>query len=324
MSGKIPEALQLSPEDVLVLQTSMLVQRLGEGGSAKVDLVRWRNGVACLKVAKCEGDREEFLREADTLRLVSGAGGAPHLLAVAERPPALLVSFRGYQTFHAFRSLRSPPDLTYLHVLRALAECVAEIHATGIIHTDLKPDNVMVMPPKRPRGLARVRVVDFGHGSRDGQYSVIPEGLCHAQYFWVSPEALDGGRISPASDVYSLGVLMKQVASWMQDSPPALSHLAAKATRPRPGDRCDLREVRRALEVMVRERDPRAQTRLRSRCSLASNSVFAQMCRYYPLFLLLFPLALLPLYLLLPEPFPLLVLLHFPLPLLLLLSSNAF
>ncbi|XP_063592169.1 probable serine/threonine-protein kinase PkwA [Penaeus indicus] len=244
MSGRVPAVAQLSSEDLLHLQTSMLVRRLGEGGSAKVDLVRWGKGVACLKVAKCEYNREEFLREADILHLVGGAGGAPHLLAIAEHPPALLVSFRGYRTFHSFRSLR-PPDLTYLHVLWSLAECVAEIHTAGVVHTDLKPDNVMVTLPKRADGFVKVRIVDFGHGRLAGEYPVIYDGLCPGRYFWVSPEALGGGRISPASDVYSLGVLMKQVSAWMQDSPPTLTLLAARATRPRPGDRCDLREVRR-------------------------------------------------------------------------------
>nr|XP_027215500.1 probable CTD kinase subunit alpha homolog [Penaeus vannamei] len=153
----------------------MLVRRLGEGGSAKVDLVRWGKGVACLKVAKCEGYRDEFLREAEILHLVGGAGGAPRLLAVAERPPALLVSFRGFRTFHALRSLR-PPDLTYLHVLWSLAECVAEIHTAGVIHTDLKPDNVMVTLSKRPDGLAKVRIVDFGHGRRPGEHPVTCDG----------------------------------------------------------------------------------------------------------------------------------------------------
>lgn len=325
MSGRVPAVPHLSSEDVLHLQKSMLVRRLGEGGSAKADLVRWGKGVACLKVAKREGVREEFLREADILHLVGGAGGAPRLLAMAEHPPALLVSFRGYWTFHSFRSLR-PPDLTYLHVLWSLAECVAEIHTAGVVHTDLKPDNVMVTLPKRPDGLAKVRIVDFGHGRLAGEYPVICDGLCPARYFWVSPEALSGGRISPASDVYSLGVLMNQVSSWMQDSPPTLPLLAARATRPHPGDRCDLREVRRGLEVMILERDPHRRIHLRPRCSLPGDSAFSQLRCYYPFFLLLFPLILLPLYLLLPDPFPVLILLHFPLPLLLLLlpSSSSF
>lgn len=322
MCGRVPAVPQLSPEDVLCLQTSMLVRRLGEGGSAKVYLVRWGKGVACLKVAKCEGYRDEFLREAEILHLVGGAGGAPRLLAVAERPPALLVSFRGFRTFHALRSLR-PPDLTYLHVLWSLAECVAEIHTAGVIHTDLKPDNVMVTLSKRPDGLAKVRIVDFGHGRRLGEHPVTCDGLCPARYFWVSPEALGGARVSPASDVYSLGVLMQQVASWMQDSPPTLPHLAARATCPRPGDRCDLREVRRGLEVMILERDPRRRILRRPRCSPPGNSVLSQLRCFYPLFLLLFPIILLPLYILLPEPFPLLVLLHFPLPLLLLLLPTS-
>ena len=88
----------------------------------------------------------------------------------------------------------------------ALALAVA--HANNVVHRDIKPENVMV----RPDGFAKV--LDFGLArgldvDRQTSISGIPLGTLR----YMSPEQLRGGELTGASDVFSLGVVMYELAT---------------------------------------------------------------------------------------------------------------
>jgi eukaryotic-like serine/threonine-protein kinase len=95
-------------------------------------------------------------------------------------------------------------------IFEQLCHAVAAAHGAGIIHRDLKPENVFLAKTKRA-GDARlsVKVLDFGiaklvaeSATRGGTMGMIGTPL------WMAPEQTELGNISPAADVWALGLML--------------------------------------------------------------------------------------------------------------------
>jgi serine/threonine-protein kinase len=93
--------------------------------------------------------------------------------------------------------------VTGLRFVKQICRAMALVHAQGVVHRDLTPDNVLV----DRRGV--VRVVDFGLAAfADRQLGFAPGAM--GKFTYMAPETLYG-RSTPASDVYSLGLLMYEL-----------------------------------------------------------------------------------------------------------------
>lgn len=89
-------------------------------------------------------------------------------------------------------------------LLRQTLAAVETLHTRGVIHADLKPENIMVCPDDRGE---RVRLVDLGAANVKG-VGVVERGEVVGTPGYVAPELIDGGAISPATDVYAIGALL--------------------------------------------------------------------------------------------------------------------
>jgi serine/threonine-protein kinase len=90
------------------------------------------------------------------------------------------------------------------HWGRQVAEALAALHARGIIHRDLKPENLILLND----GCAKI--IDFGLAADpDSTVDSLPKGTVR----YMSPEQRRAGPLTPATDVFSLGVVLFELST---------------------------------------------------------------------------------------------------------------
>ena len=94
----------------------------------------------------------------------------------------------------------SPP--TALEIMTAVLDGLAAAHASGIVHRDVKPENVLVTAD------GRVKVADFGLARAQSAAGHTRAGLLIGTVGYVPPEQVTGGSTGPRGDVYSAGVML--------------------------------------------------------------------------------------------------------------------
>ena len=88
-----------------------------------------------------------------------------------------------------------------LAVVLQVALALSQIHALGIVHRDVKPDNLML------RADGSVALIDFGVAKHAQQLEHTQHGEIVGSPYYMSPEQAAGLPVSPASDIYCLGVI---------------------------------------------------------------------------------------------------------------------
>ena len=98
-----------------------------------------------------------------------------------------------------------------------LADAIGTAHRRGIVHRDLKPSNIMLTPD------GRVKVLDFGIAKLEpqsqpldqtgGPLPLTTEGCLLGTVAYMSPEQAEGRVIDHRSDIFSLGVLLHELAT---------------------------------------------------------------------------------------------------------------
>ena len=107
----------------------------------------------------------------------------------------------------ATRLVRGPLEVSEAHALFAqLGDALAAAHAVGIVHRDLKPENVFLVRARREGVAAIVKVLDFGIAKllADAASQTAPCGTP----LYMAPEQASGEGVTPAADVWALGLLV--------------------------------------------------------------------------------------------------------------------
>jgi hypothetical protein len=185
--------------------------------------------------------RERFLREARLAAKLSHPNIIPiHAVEETDGFIYYVMAFVDGETLtNRVRSRGPLPSAEGTRVLREVAWALSYAHAQGLVHRDVKPDNILL-----EHSTGRVLVADFGIAAAEGD--VNNDGISGTPEF-MSPEQALGGAIDARSDLYGLGatafyafsgrfpfegqtateVLAKQVT----EAPPPLSSLGLTVPR---------------------------------------------------------------------------------------------
>lgn len=194
-----------------------LTERIGEGGMAEVFLgtdIRLKRDIAVKVLRPQYSSDKQFLdRFLDEARAMAGFSH-PNIVNVydagRERGRSYIVM--EYVPGTDLRNLikeRGPlPIEQALKVIEQVAQGVAAAHSKDIVHRDIKPGNVLITPD------GAVKVADFGIARAVSDSKQLTEpGVVWGTTAYLSPEQIRGDTATPASDVYSIGVVLYEMLS---------------------------------------------------------------------------------------------------------------
>ncbi len=233
-------------EDGTRIDHFVVLRMIGQGGTGQVFLARdTRLGrKVALKLLRREtlgyfDEMEAFIKEAR----ITARFNHPNIITVHDvlkwnERPYLVMEYLQGQTLQRrlYRQKFSPKETARIGL--AIASALEEAHAHKILHRDLKPDNVIIPPDGRLRvldfGLARLGTVAREEIARaetsgelhaltpesfDGEASGIgldgvetPKGNVRGTPMYMAPEQWRKEALSPATDVWALGMSMYQMA----------------------------------------------------------------------------------------------------------------
>jgi predicted Ser/Thr protein kinase len=156
------------------------------------------------RFAQDEAVRERFTREALAVARLSGNSNIVTIYDVGEwrgRPFIVMEYLGGGSLQETVTQEGAQPPGRVLDWLGQAAGALDAAHREGVVHRDVKPANLLLDRH------GRVHVADFGIASATGLDSLTQTGTVLGTASYLSPEQASGERATPASDLYSLGVV---------------------------------------------------------------------------------------------------------------------
>lgn len=185
--------------------------KLGEGGMGSVyralDLATNRDvAIKVLRrdLAESKHARRRFAREARAAGMLNHPGIVRVMDFVDEARPYLVMELVNGVSMRRFVRRERPDALRLLTLTDELCDGLAHAHDRGVVHRDLKPDNIVITPEGKVKildfGLARVRLPEISHLTRSGSAL----GTCS----YMAPEQAAGKPADERSDLYAVGVIL--------------------------------------------------------------------------------------------------------------------
>jgi eukaryotic-like serine/threonine-protein kinase len=217
-----------------------VVRKLGTGGMANVYLAEdqelgRRVAIKMLDNRHSQDEQfvERFRREAKNAAGLSH----PNIVSIYDRGQAdetyyIAMEYLEGRTLKELLVTRGPTPLPVaIDYTRQILAAVGFAHRNGIVHRDIKPHNVIVAPD------GRLKVTDFGI-ARAGASQMTETGSIIGTAQYLSPEQAKGAPVTPASDIYSVGIVLYEMLTgtvpFTGDTPLeiAMKHLSATPEPP--------------------------------------------------------------------------------------------
>ena len=251
----------------LVLDRYRLIECLGAGGFGVV----WRardellhREVAVKRVALApDEDGERVSREAlATARLAHPAIVALYEACAVRNAFYLISELVHGRTLGELMAARTLSDEEVLEIGVALACALSHAHARGVIHRDIKPQNVLV--PARPEDrsplpgglLGAAKLTDFGGASLAGEDVLTRTGDVLGTLAYMAPEQSEGLEVGEETDLYALALVLYEALSGVNpvrgQTPAATARRIGRPLTPLERRRGDLpRGLTRALDMAL-------------------------------------------------------------------------
>jgi serine/threonine protein kinase len=243
-----------SPVDRIFADRYRIESTVGRGGMGSVfRVIDLKNGEQrALKVLHATSGQsrsalQRFEREAAMLRRIAHpAVPRIHDFGIAGDSMYLVTDFIDGTNLREAIASRGPfplPEITTIGI--AIADCLTLAHEHGIVHRDIKPHNVMLTRA------GEVRLIDFGI-ARDAAFNataITGSGFMIGTPQYMSPEQFEGSHVDARTDIYSLGVLLFELATgrlpFQGETPGSFALKHATETPPQP------RQIRSDIPMLL-------------------------------------------------------------------------
>ncbi len=237
-----------------------VIRRLGEGGIGVVyeAIQRPIDRPVALKVLATASKvlNERFEREAKAASMLAHPNTVTVFdFGVTEEGRAYLAmeKLTGHTLGAEIYGSGALEQLRALRIFKQVCASVGHAHKHGVVHRDLKPDNIFLAEVAETRDF--VKVLDFGLAKLTRAETLTSNGSVFGTPRYMSPEQATGGNADPRSDVYALGVILFEMltgkAPFEAEQPVALLYMHVQSPPPRFKDVAPDLKLRPELEPIV-------------------------------------------------------------------------
>lgn len=247
-------------------------RRLGHGGMGEVFLA-WDDRLGRRVAVKRIRQGTDWARQGERFRREARAAARlshpaiVHIYELVEDSAglAIVMEYVEGRTLADLTADGLPEPALAVRLARDVAEGLAAAHTAGLIHRDLKAENVVVTAE------GRAKILDFGLAkpvvAEEGEESLTAHGAVIGTFHSMSPEQASGGEVDARSDLFSLGVLLYEMLTGrspfrgsnsldtlrrvITHQPPSISALRPDL----PGSLCDLIE-----RLLAKDREARPRS----------------------------------------------------------------
>jgi eukaryotic-like serine/threonine-protein kinase len=198
---------------LILINGYRVLRKIGNGGMSTVYLAERvdNNQKTVLKILDAElGKNREFLK-----RFIQEYG----IISKLQSPYVVKIHDQGFTEEHVYIAMEYFPGgdlkakidqgmfaLDALQVLSQIAKALQAIHAAGVVHRDLKPQNIMF------RADGTLAILDFGIAKVVAEQNDLTEhGQVLGTPYYMSPEQGTGKAVDGRSDIYSAGVILYEM-----------------------------------------------------------------------------------------------------------------
>ena len=193
------------------LQLRIAIGGMGEVWQAEDELILRQVAIKILKEEYLSDPLfiERFRTEAKSAALVEHEGIANVYDYGEDTNAAYLVMelVPGESLSRVIEREKKLPDTRVLDIMAQTARALGAAHARGLVHRDIKPGNLLITPD------GKVKITDFGIARVGDQVPLTKTGQVMGTVQYLAPEQATGKPSTPATDLYSLGVVAYEALS---------------------------------------------------------------------------------------------------------------